>query len=230
MLFTSILLGEMRGSLNGVTASRNRSGQYFRVRAVPVNPNSPRQMAARLSFAARADEWSDILTQVQRDAWNLYADNVTVKNKLGEDILLSGSNMYLRTNTSRVATGLPVVSDAPTLFTLGSPDTLFDGSISEATQLISVAFNVLSAWVGEDDAGMLVYMSIPQSPGREFLSPQNRVAGAILGDSGTPPTSPETIAVPFAVAEGQKVIVSHRVLRADGRVSEVFRDTVVVAA
>lgn len=231
MLFNAgIVGGQASGSVGGVTASHNRFGTYLRNRSVPVNPNSSRQQVARNRFTTAAGRWSSILTQAQRDAWILYADNVDWINRIGQTVNLTGLNMYLRSVTAELAAALPIVDDGPTTFSLPDIDPAYGATISEATQLISVSFDNTEAWANEDDAALLIEMSIPQGAGRTFLSPQSRVAGAILGDSTTPPTSPTTLAVPFAVAEGQKVNVSARVIRADGRVSAPFLDTAIIAA
>jgi hypothetical protein len=77
---------------------------------------------------------------------------------------------------------------------------------------------------------MSVHMTSPQNPSREYLDIKLRYADCIEGDSGTPPTSPQTIACPYVVVEGQKVIVKARIGRADGRLSAFFQSTVTVAA
>lgn len=223
-------IGGMSGSVAGNTFSHNRYGAYVRNRTIPVNPNSSRQQAARLNFSDVAATWQAALTQVQRDAWNLYGSSVVMKNRLGADVFLTGFAHYLRSGTAGLNAGLGVQEDGPVIFTLPESDSSFVPTISEATQLISVVFDTNLDWVGEDDAFMNIYMSQPRSGGREFIDGPFRSAGVILGDGTTPPTSPQTIAVPFAVAENQKVIVQARIGRADGRLSELFLSTPVVGA
>jgi hypothetical protein len=208
--------GEIRGSIGGKVYSRNRSGQYIRNRAVPTNPNTARQQAARLNFADCAVLWSSSLTPAQRTAWNLYGASVAVTNRLGQQIYLSGFNHFVRSNTAIKQVAGTVVSAGPT--------------ISEATQLITVPFDTGRAWVGEDDAYMYIYMSQPRSPGRTYIGGPYRFAGSIAGDLALPPTSPQTVAVPFVVVENQRVIVEARIGRADGRLSDLFLSTVDVAA
>ncbi len=231
MKFTAgLAIGQLSGSLAGVVASRNRFGPYFRNRAIPVNPNTGRQMAARNAFSSLATAWSNDLSQLERDAWNLYASQVTVKDALGNDIFLSGFNMFIRTNTITIPALLPQVDTGPTVFTLAETDPTFAATISQATQLITVAFDINLAWDNEDDAAMQISMSRPVTVGRAFIPPTLRRAGFILGDATTPPTSPQTIATPFVITETQNVIVAARILRADGRLSDFFRVTVSIDA
>lgn len=103
-------------------------------------------------------------------------------------------------------------------------------SISEGTQLVSVAFDDTLDWLDEDGAHMTILMASPQGAGVNFIDGPFRFAGSLDGDSGTPLTSPQTVAVPFAVAEAQKTVVQFRIARADGRLSAPFRDSATVAA
>jgi len=230
-IFTSgVVISEIRGSEGGSTFSRNRYGQYIRQRSVPVNPNSARQQAVRADFQSLAERWNSILTAAQRAAWDLYGASVPMLNKLGQQVYLPGFNHYLRSNISILQNGMPIQDDGPTTFSLPEADNTMAGAISEATQLISVSFDANLGWVSEDDAFMGISMSKPVIGSRNFIGGPYRLAGTIAGDNTTPPTSPQTIAVPFAVTEDQKVIVEARIGRADGRLSNPFRDTVTVAA
>lgn len=224
------LVGEIRGSEGGTTFSRNRFGQYTRQRSVPVNPNTGRQTAARTRMGSAAVVWSVFPSEAQRDAWRLYGDNVVWLNALGQPVSLPGFQHFIRMRTAFVQAGIPSPLDGPTIFTLPAADPDFVASISEATQLISVAFDNTEAWANEDDAAMMIHMNQPRGEGRSFIGPPARFAGVILGDAITPPTSPQTIAVPYAVAEDQNTIVSYRIGRADGRLSGMFLDPVSVDA
>lgn len=230
MLYKSTLLIAASGSLNGTTYSHNRYGQYIRGRSIPVNPSSQRQQDVRAVFTSLTADWSEVLTQAQRDAWILYGNTVTTINKLGDPINLTGIAMFVRSNTVLLQAGLPQINDGPTTFSLPSVDPTVVATVSEATQLISVVFDDQLAWVGEDDAAMHILMASPKGAGVQFIDGPFRFAGQILGDGTTPPTSPTTIEVPFVATELQKSQIQARIVRADGRVSSPFRDTFEVAA
>ena len=222
--------GSFSGSVGNITASRNRFGSYLRDRAMPINPNSSRQQAVRSRFQSLAFSWGNDLTQAQRDAWILYGQNVTSKDKNGDDINLTGYNHFQRTNSIVLAGSFPQVDDGPTIFTVAEADPTLAAVVDEAGQEISVTFDNTLGWANEDDAGMQIAMTRPASPGVNFIPPIFRVAGFIDGDSITPPTSPTVFPVPFAVSEDQKVIVQARSVRADGRLSDPFRSTTAVTA
>jgi hypothetical protein len=218
------------GSIGGTTFARNRSGSYIRQRTKPVNPNSPRQLAARNNIQALTQSWNSVLTIAQRQAWGLYADSVNVLNRLGETISLSGYNMFIRSNAILLGAGQDGVSDAPTIFELATSDPSFAVAISEATQVASVTFDNALDWANEDDAYMIIYQGQPRQNTRNFFNGNKRILGVIEGDSATPPTSPATQTCDWAVTEDQLVAMYGRIVRADGRASEPFRiDSTVVA-
>jgi hypothetical protein len=97
MKLTPTLGGAYSGSFGGLTAARNRGGQYLRRRAVPTNPGTEAQVNTRAQFAAAAASWSLLLTEEMRMGWNGYAAAVPWVNSLGETCHLSGQQMFVRT-------------------------------------------------------------------------------------------------------------------------------------
>lgn len=220
---------EARGSIAGNVFSRNRYGAYMRARTKPINPNSDRQSAIRTLISEVSQAWFADATQAQRDAWAVFAANVPATNKLGEVIYLSGFNQYMKSNIASLNAGLLAIQPAPTTFTLPGEDPSFVPTIDAGTELISVVFDDTRDWLDEDGGAMIVQMGLPQNDSIEFFNGPWRHAGAIEGDSVTPPTTPATIAVPYPVADDQKVWVRAKILRADGRVSDWFQGIAVVA-
>ncbi len=230
MLILSPVLGEMRGSMGGTTASRNRYGQYLRQRSVPVNPNSARQLAVRGNFSGFAFIWTNILTQVQRNAWDLYGENVDWINKLGQVVKLTGYSHFQRSAGAIAAAGGVAVADGPTNFSLPGADVTFAAVIAEATQDISVTFDNTLPWANQDAGHMSIHMAQPRAASRVFIGGPTRTAGSIDGNLALPPTSPAVVTVPFAVAAGQNTEVLARIMEDDGRVSTLFRFAVAVTA
>jgi len=220
---TSALVSEISGKVGGVVFARNRSGLCVRNFSKPVNVNSTLQQVARASMADLVDRWAQTLTDVQREAWKLYADSVTVQNKVGDSINLTGQNMYVRSNAILLQNGLDLIDDGPSVFELPDQDTTLTASFSEATQKVSVAFDDSKAWANEDNGYLFIYMGTPQNPQRNYFGGPWRYAGKIEGDDTTAPSSPAAIDVPFAVTQGQRIWIAARIMRADGRLSERFR-------
>lgn len=229
MIFTSTLLAEASGRIGGLIFSHNAGGPYIRAAGTVTNPNTPQQTAVRDILSQLTSLWVSTLTEAQRDAWALYAENVSLTNRLGKPINVAGLNQYIRSNVPIIQSGFARQDAAPTIFDLGD----FTAPTSqgfEASQELSFLFTDTDDWVGEDDAAMLLYISRPQNASINFFRGPYQFAGSIDGDSTTPPTSPQLIASPFAIAEGQRVFTRARVFRADGRLSsEAFFQANVVA-
>lgn len=214
---------QMSGSIAGNTHARNRYGNYIRAKTKPVNPNTARQQAVRSAVGELTARWSQTLTDAKRIAWQLYADSVNMKNRLGEVIHLSGFNHYIRSNVPRILFSKTIIDDGPVIFELPGHDPLFAVAISENTQHILTTFSVDMDWSTEADAFLFVSQGQPQNPQRNFFAGPWRTATAIRGEDPGPPISPWDSAVSFAVAELQRIWCYGRIARADGRLSEVFR-------
>lgn len=223
--------GQQRsGSIGGSTYSRNRSGAYIRARTKPVNPNTTRQVTARNRLRGLSIDWQNTLTQTQRDDWQVYAANVPFSGALGDTIILTGLNMFVRTNAAVLQAGLTQINDAPNVFTLAKAEAALAGTATEAAQTIDVTYDATAAWANEDDAAQLIQIGQPVGGGINFFGGPYRFAVAILGNATTPPTSPETVTSPWVLGAGQRIWVRTRVLRADGRLSEFAETNFLVTA
>ena len=214
---------EMRGSIAGNVYSRNRYGAYARARTKPVNPNTGYQQVVRAIVTYLTTYWSQTVTSAQRTAWNLYAANVVMLNKLGESVHLSGFNHFIRSNSARIQAGLAIVAAGPTTFELPEADESIVATMSEAAGTLSLAYDDGEDWCDEDGAGLIIRQGVPQNAQRNFFGGPFRFHACVEGDSVTAPTSPEANTATFAFVEGQRVWVSCRISRADGRLSEPFR-------
>lgn len=211
--------GQQRsGSIGSTVYSHNRYGAYIRARSVPVNPNTDRQVAVRNAVRALTIAWQITLTQVQRDAWNTYAANVGWQNKFGDAVNLTGLNHYVRSNTALLMLGLPRVDAAPVIFNLAAAELELDCSASEATQQITCAFDDGEPWATEAGAHQFFYMGLPQNAAITFFGGPFRYIGVANGS--VPDASPLAFAATFPFAEGQRIWIQSRILRADGRLSE----------
>jgi len=223
-------IAQMSGSVGGTTFARNKSGNYARNRTKPVNQNTSAQQIARSAIGQLTAMWGQVLTALQRAAWNLYASNLVMQNRLGDDIFLSGFNHFIRSNAARVQSGFDIVADGPTIFELPAKDASLAITPTENNQIISVAYNDTMDWLDEDGGFLFLYQGRPQNAQRNFFAGPYKLLAVIEGDSVTPPTTPEATAVIFAIAEGQRQWITARIGRADGRLSEPFRADEFVGA
>jgi hypothetical protein len=221
---------DARGSMAGNVFSRNRYGAYVRARTTPVNPQSGRQSAIRAIVSLVSAAWLGTLSQANRDAWGVFASNVPATNKLGEVINLSGFNQFVRSNVANLNVGGSLISAGPVIFTLPGEDTSYATAVDAGTGKITVTFDDTRDWCDEDDAYLIVQAGIPVNASVEFFDGPWRHAGSIEGDSVAAPTSPDaTIDYPYEIADDQKVFTRAKIMRADGRISDWFRDDSIVA-
>lgn len=212
------------GSVGGTVFARNRFGAYMRNRTTPVNPQSTRQVAARTRIGFLAEQWRETpVTAAMRTAWGVYASGISMQNKLGDDIAITGFNAFIMGNAVKLINGSDFVDNGPTVIGLPAQDPLFACELSAANG-ITVTFDDTFEWVDEDDAYLSIEIGKPQSPTRNFFNGPYRWELGIAGDSVAAPTSPDgpTAVTGWTLLEGQVAWCRARILREDGRVSKVF--------
>lgn len=209
------------GSVSGITVARNHYGYYARARTSPINQNTARQITLRNHMRTLSAAWNDTLTTAQRAGWTLYGQNVPMIGKLGETIHLPGKEHYIRSNVPRLLVPTTRIDDPPTTFSIPAAATGLSVTFDESAQTIILAHNTTDAWANEVGGWLLFLMGRPQNPSRAFYGSPWKYADSLAG-AVVPPVSPFTTNVTFPVAQGQRVWLQCRVLRADGRVSTPF--------
>ena len=221
---------QMSGSIAGTTFARNRFGNYARPRTKPVNPGSSGQSEVRDALSMLTAVWAAILTAGQRTAWGTYAAAVSMTNRLGEVVYLTGFNHFIRSNTQFLNKFDQYQADGPPTLSLPAKDTQFAATGSVATQLISIAFDVAQGWNHEALGTMQIYMGVPRQVTRNFFNGPWKYGTSLIGNVAVPLTSPQTFTAPMTLVLGQLVTCYARIRRADGRLSEPFTSTFIVAA
>lgn len=145
----------------GVTASRNRFGQYLRTRAIPVNPASGFQGTVRARLSTNAAAWR-ALTSAQRAGWNDLALSLTRTDSLGQTYTPTGFGAYVSVNNNNVAAGNAVVAAAPAVVT---PSALTVGAITLTAAAFTIAYTATPLPAG---ARCFTFVSPQRSPGRAF--------------------------------------------------------------
>jgi hypothetical protein len=145
---TGGIVGQISGSIAGVTYSHNKGGAYVRNRAIPTNPSSTAQLQRRADLATVSTTWQN-LTAAQRAAWTEWARQNPIVNALGDSILKSGHQSYVGLN-SRIllASGsqisVPPVTARPDGFLtavqdgdigLGDTDLTFTAALASGNQV-----------------------------------------------------------------------------------------------
>jgi len=213
--------GAASGSLGGITASHNRGGAYLRSRVVPTNPGTPLQAGVRAILGGLAAIWQNTLTSTQRAAWQTYANSLNILNPLGEPVALTGMNAYIRGNAVLLRIGLTRVDDAPVIFSL--PELTTPAYTVTAPSTGSLVFDNTDSWANATGSALILFTGRPQAASINYFKGPYQLAGAVLGDTSTPPTSPASIAPAFPMTAGLRCFYRCVAVTVDGRVSQSFR-------
>lgn len=222
------VVSEARGSLSGTTFSRNKGGPYMRTRATPVNPQTSFQTQIREFMAVLADQWTTDLTAEDRFGWLVYGQSFPVKNKLGEDIVLSGIASYQRVNLPLLRAGLQRLVLAPTDrdvngFLTGS--SVFDVGM---VQVAEFSFTSSGGALGEV---VQIKATPPLSGGRTFIKDRLR----LIFTSAADPLSPVDFLAAWLARFGNLPVLNNligliatRLNPANGASSAEFRADAIV--
>lgn len=230
-LYKGTITTAISGKIDGLVFSHNAGGKYIRNLAIPTNPNTIFQQVVRTAVAGLTATWQ-ALTQAQRDAWELYADNVLITNRVGDQVNISGMAMYVRSNVTKLQIGAARQDTAPSIFNIGPRTQTPVLVATEASQNLDVQFATSllgDPWANETGSFLVVYVARPQNASVNFFKGPYRFAATIQGDP-TPPASPLTLAAPFAFIAGQRMFVRTVVSYEDGRYTADFRDDIVAIA
>jgi len=218
MKFSSPTFSAASGSMGGTTYARNRYGQYTRKRSVPVQPNSPKQVEAREAFRDSVVAWAS-LPAATREAWKNYAEQVAVRDALGQTIFLTAQNWFIATQSirNRITPGASPRVAAPTIFNRSSLDAP-TYTITVPTT-VQVAFTTTNEWATAQWGILQIRISRPQARTINFFKGPFTLLGAVIRGVD-PPTSPVNFTAPFPLASGQRVFFEASALTADNRLTE----------
>lgn len=220
MQYLSAITTQASGSAGGLTASHNQYKRYLRARTIPVDPATAPQLRMRRRFATISQWWQRLLSQSQRDAWDLYAANVLMSNALGDDCHWTGRHHFFAANLA-VEFARP-----PALARLPGPTT-FNRSHNAAPSftrlvfppLIMMHFDTTDAWVHEQQGFLIVYVSRLLTTTVNFFKGPYSYAMHLHGDPIAPPTSPTPVMNPGLFTPLSRWYFRTISTRADGRVA-----------
>lgn len=210
------ILGEMAGSIAGVTFSHTKGGLSVKRRPTPTNPQTPAQQLVRSILDELARKWRDVLTDADRQDWNAFAALQTERNKLGESVNWSGQQQFIALNSRLLRTGSTAQLASPPVS--GPPDLTSVTLTAGVGASASVAFTATPLAAGHK----LIVWGLPNhSPGRRPLLSNC----TILGVSAAAATSPFTLADAPQPIEDLAYTVFVQVIDLYGQVSVPVRDT-----
>lgn len=221
MKYVSALLTAARGKVRGLVASHNKGGTYFRGKTIPTNPRSSGQVAARNRVSSLIARFRTTVSSSNQAGWATFALNVNVIDKLGNSILLTASNWYVKANAQRMVGSLAIVDIPPTTFALSTLSP-FTGTLTASAGTMVVGWSAADDWQSSSTtAGVMFYASRPQNSTINYFISPYRFAARI---SSTNSSGTAVLSLPFpAGTSGSKIFLKAIASTTDGRPSAVFR-------
>jgi hypothetical protein len=120
-LWSGIGMVDGRGKLNGTVLSKNRYGNYARVKVTPVNPKTTDQQNRRGAFGNLAQLWPT-LTEAQRQSWlEAASTGFPGHNIFGNPFDRQGNALFIGLNSNLFTIGEAPLTTAPASQVLGYP-------------------------------------------------------------------------------------------------------------
>lgn len=197
------IVTEARGKINGMVASRNKAGAYFRTKVTPINRGSDAQSLIRSRLADLSQSWRG-LTAAQRDAWNSAVSAFTRTDIFGDLKNPSGFNLYQRLNNNLAIVGQAAISTPPVPSGAGAFSSL-SLAVVTGTPAVTLTFSPAIA----TDMSVKVYATAPLSAGVNFAKAEYRLIGVLTSSDTSPKaiTSLYTAKFGSVGSTGQKIFV-----------------------
>ncbi len=144
-----------------------RYGQIQRQYVKPTDPKTPAQMSIRSNLARVSARWR-VLTEEQRAAWMLAAQEVHSRPRLGKSVRLTGCQLFIKINCARAAIGLDQFDDPPKVPEFG-PNPVGELTVTNTRGTIALKLGVPSTPAEHT----VVYGAAPCSAGRYFVRQYN---------------------------------------------------------
>jgi hypothetical protein len=166
----SAVVGDARAKAGGVVFTKGRFGAVVRRKVSPVQPRTSYQTNVRALFTLLTKRWGGTLTATQRAGWISLAQAFPQKDVFGNNITLTGLQMYIKLNRNLQTIAVAVIDDPPVTLSVGSPGT-FTLSSAVGPPITLTGDAGTEPATGEVP---VVEAVAPVSPGRSFVGNRYR--------------------------------------------------------
>lgn len=219
----------MRGSSGGSTYTRTKAGAIQRARVKGTQPNTIFQSDQKSIISELSTAWGQTLTQAERDGWRDFGVAFPSVNKIGETVLLSGNQAFMRAGAALVAAGESYLSAAP-----ANQDVAELQSLALTADIGAGNFEVAFTNTGDKSADLFIgTMTAGLSPGISNIGSKLRRTITSAAD----PSSPVDLSAAYALRfgglplVGQKVVIRGYFLRpANGATSSYLESSAIVVS
>jgi hypothetical protein len=175
-----IHLSDARGKIGGAVASKNKAGNYFRSKTSPINPQTGYQSTVRSRFSSNSKAWAS-LTDEQRLSFETGAQLFTQSNIFGDNVKLSGAQLFQRLNSNILAAGGSVITSCPgpqSVQTFTGISAVAD--VSDSTIVIDLPGVPTTSPFKQN-----IYATPVVSAGKKFVKSQFRLIGSFAIGTGS---------------------------------------------
>lgn len=229
---SSVGITNISGKAGGSVYAHNRGGSYVRNFAVPSNPQTEAQMAARAIFGSFASQWRTLSAAVQK-AWREAAPSFPVKNPFGDERILSGNALFQQLNRNLSVINAPAITNPPIpsgLSGISGLDLVASNNAAGDAPILSIQASFASADL--DDVRVAVYATPLLSAGINSASNRLRLIRATPASSvqSTLDLVADYNAVFGSITPGAAIIVKVvPISYSTGERAAAFTDRVIVA-
>lgn len=170
------LIVDMRNKLGGHVLSKNKGGSFIRRKVSPSQPRTGYQLLIRGILTSMARAWGGILIDAERLAWQSFADLHPVTDVFGQNVKLTGQQMFVRLNNVINFLGGVTIEVPPASLAVAAI-TDFDPAAAETSQTFVLA-DVMPATLAAGEH--YVVWATPQvSPGINALNSRYTFISAV---------------------------------------------------
>ena len=172
-------LGELKGSVGGLTFQQNSSGKIVRQRPQVSKTSTIKQQQAHQNHISLLKTYQ-ALSNADKDLWNTFASTYTKVNKFGEDKQLTGQNWYESLNWQLLHRSLSLF-DVPPTHTLPAACPSFT---------IGMTADSISVHVADDypftDIELNIWTTIPTTRQKVTVNQIRKFVTSMTGESDNP--------------------------------------------
>jgi len=170
----SSLVNDVRNKQGGTVFSKVRFGAINRRKVSPVQPRTPFQTTVRALFTLLSQRWATQLTAVQRAGWIALAQAHPRSDVFGNQIILTGLQMYQSLNRNLQTISVAIIDDPPASLSVGAP-----GAITLANDVgPPVTLTVDGATEPGADEVPVIFAARPLNAGRQYVGSLYRLIDA----------------------------------------------------
>jgi len=165
----SAFVTRISGKVGGSVFQMTSNGQVVKNNSYSLPQNSPRQTIAQTKIQTVSSRWL-LLTPAQKDDWILQGVNYPYQNKVGEESIYNGYQLFLKLNNNLLAAKLPINIEVPTFeavafgssFVFNIGQSFLEAFISGAVAGQTIVFYISKAVTLNTSGSNLIYSEFAQ--------------------------------------------------------------------